>query len=70
MEQKYALGEGFTNRTIEDLKAGDRNTRIVTPPGASTYVFLSNENDTVHHIRLFVATLKVDGLAPLDHYTF
>jgi len=58
MEQKYALGEAFTNRTIQDLKAGDRNAQIVTLPGASTYVFLSNENDTVHHIRLFVATLK------------
>jgi non-heme chloroperoxidase len=57
MEQKYAVGETFTKRTIQDLKAGDPSAQIVTLPGASTYVFLSNENDTVYQMRLFVAGL-------------
>jgi hypothetical protein len=58
MEQKYAVGEAFTKRTVQDLKAGDSNAQIVTLPGASTYVFLSNESDTVHQMRLFVAGLN------------
>jgi non-heme chloroperoxidase len=58
MEQKYAVGETFTKRTIQDLKAGTPDVRIVTLPGASTYIFLSNENDTVHEMRAFVAGLN------------
>lgn len=58
MEQKYAVGEAFTKRTIQDLKAGNPDARIVTLPGASTYIFLSNENDTVHEMRSFVAGLN------------
>lgn len=58
MEQKYAVGEAFTKRTIQDLKAGNPNARIVTLPGASTYIFLSNENATVHEMRSFVAGLN------------
>jgi pimeloyl-ACP methyl ester carboxylesterase len=57
MEQKYAVGEAFTKRTVHDLKAGDPNARIVTLPGASTYIFLSNENDTVREMRSFVGGL-------------
>jgi non-heme chloroperoxidase len=57
MEQKYAVGEAFTKRTIQDLKAGNPDARIVTLPGASTYIFLSNENDTVREMRSFVADL-------------
>jgi non-heme chloroperoxidase len=58
MEQKYAVGEAFTKRTVHDLKAGDPNARIVTLPGASTYIFLSNENDTVREVRSFVGGLN------------
>lgn len=58
MEQKYAVGEAFTKRTIQDLKAGNPDARIVTLPGASTYIFLSNENATVHEMRSFVAGLN------------
>ena len=58
MEQKYAVGEAFTKRTVQDLKAGNPNARIVTLAGASTYIFLSNENDTVHEMRLFVTGLN------------
>ena len=57
MAQKYAVGEAFTKRTVQDLKAGDPNAQIVTLAGASTYVFLSNENDTVLEMRSFVAAL-------------
>jgi len=57
IEQNYAVGEAFTKRTVHDLKAGDPNARIVTLPGASTYIFLSNENDTIHEMRSFVAGL-------------
>jgi non-heme chloroperoxidase len=57
MEQKYAMGEAFTKRTAQDLERNP-NARIVTLPGASTYVFLSNENDTVHQMHSFVAGLN------------
>ena len=30
MEQEYAVGEAFTKRTVQDLKAGDPNAQIVT----------------------------------------
>jgi non-heme chloroperoxidase len=58
MEQKYAVGEAFTKRTVQDLKAGTPNAQIVTLPGASTYVFLSNETDTVRAMRSFVVMLN------------
>ncbi len=58
MEQKYAVGEAFAERTVQDLKTGDPNARKVTLPGASTYIFLSNENDTVREMRSFVAGLR------------
>jgi hypothetical protein len=57
MVQKYDVAEAFTKRTVQDLKAGEPNAQVVTLPGASTYVFLSNENDTVHEMRSFVADL-------------
>jgi non-heme chloroperoxidase len=57
MVQKYDVAEAFTKRTVQDLKTGEPNAQIVTLPGASTYIFLSNENDTVHEMRLFVAGL-------------
>jgi hypothetical protein len=57
MEQKYAVGEAFTKRTAHDLKTGDPNARIVTLSGASTYIFLSNENETVREMRSFVGGL-------------
>ncbi len=57
MAQKYAVAEAFTKRTVQDLKAGEPNAQIVTLAGASTYVFLSNENDTVLEMRSFVAAL-------------
>ena len=58
MEQKYAMNGAFTKRTVKDLKAGDPSARIVTLPGASTYIFLSNESDTVHEMRSFVTGLQ------------
>jgi non-heme chloroperoxidase len=57
MEQKYAVGAAFTKRTVQDLQAGGSHAQIVTLPGASTYIFLSNENDTLHEMRSFVAGL-------------
>ena len=58
MEQQYAVENAFAKRTIQDLKAGIPNAQIVTLPGASTYVFLSNESDTVHQMRLFIGGLS------------
>jgi non-heme chloroperoxidase len=58
IEQKYAVGEAFTKRTVQDLKAGDPNAQIVALPGASTYVFLSNESDTVREMRSFITGLR------------
>jgi non-heme chloroperoxidase len=58
MEQKYAVGEAFTKRTVQDLQIADPKARIVTLPGASTYIFLSNEDDTVRELRSFVSGLR------------
>jgi non-heme chloroperoxidase len=58
MEQKYAMGEAFTKRTVQDLQVGGSNAKIVTLPGASTYIFLSNENDTVRAMRSFTVMLN------------
>jgi non-heme chloroperoxidase len=58
MEQKYAVGEAFTKRTVQDLQVGGSNAKIVTLPGASTYIFLSNENDTVRAMRSFIVMLN------------
>jgi non-heme chloroperoxidase len=57
MVQKYAAAEAFTKRTVHDLEAGNPDAKIISLPGASTYIFLSNENDTVHEMRSFVAGL-------------
>jgi hypothetical protein len=57
MEQQYAMGEAITKKTVQNPKAWIPNAQIVTLPGASTYVFLSNQNDTVHEMRSFVAGL-------------
>ena len=57
MEQQYAAEEAFTKRTVQDLEIADPNVRIVTLPGASTYIFLSNQTDTVRELRSLV-----DGL--------
>jgi non-heme chloroperoxidase len=57
MEQQYAVEDAFAKRTVQDLKAGIPHAQIVTLPGASTYVFLSNENDTVREMRSFLLAL-------------
>jgi pimeloyl-ACP methyl ester carboxylesterase len=57
MEQQYAVEEAFTKRSVQDLEIADPNARIITLPGASTYIFLSNQTDTVREVRSFV-----DGL--------
>ncbi len=59
----FPLGEGFTKRTVHDLKGGDPNARIVTLPGASTYILLSNENDTVREMRSIVGGLALSDLS-------
>ena len=71
MEQKYAVGEAFTKRTVQDLQTGNPKARIVTLPGASTYIFLSNENDTVRELRSFVGgsreTTRCDSIGDVAH---
>ena len=57
MEQQYAAGEAFIKRTVQDLRTGDPSAQIVILRGASTYIFLSNENDTVNAMRSFVGGL-------------
>jgi hypothetical protein len=47
----------MTTRWENDLRAGVPAAKIVELPGASVFMFLSNETDVTREIRLFAATL-------------
>ena len=55
-------GTGVGVAAVQDIQTGDPKTRIVTPPGASTYIFLSNENDTVREVRFTCRRLELGDL--------
>jgi hypothetical protein len=46
------------SRWERDLQAGVPTARLVELPGASIYMFLSNEADVLREVSAFAATLK------------
>lgn len=48
----------MTAKWEKDLRAGVPTAKIVELPGASLYMFLSNEGDVLRELRAFVATLQ------------
>ena len=57
LRQEYAATRALYVRWQRDLLAGVPSARIVELPGASLYMFLSNEADVLREIRAFAATL-------------
>lgn len=57
LRQQYAATRALYVRWQRDLLAGVPTARIVELPGASLYMFLSNEADVLREIRAFSATL-------------
>jgi pimeloyl-ACP methyl ester carboxylesterase len=55
--QEHTATRALYVRWQRDLLAGVPTTRIVELPGASLYMFLSNEADVIREIRAFSATL-------------
>jgi hypothetical protein len=55
--QAYVAGRAMTERWESDLRAGVPDARIVELPGASLYMFLSNEADIIRELRTFALTL-------------
>lgn len=57
LRQEYAATRALYARWQRDLIAGVPTARIAELPGASLYMFLSNEADVLREIRAFAATL-------------
>jgi pimeloyl-ACP methyl ester carboxylesterase len=57
VEERYAGGRAMLARWQRDLLTGVPGARIVELPGASLYMFLSNEADVIREVRAFAATL-------------
>jgi non-heme chloroperoxidase len=57
LRQQYAATRAMYMRWQHDLLAGVPTARIVELPGASLFMFLSNEADVLREIRAFAATL-------------
>ena len=56
--QAYIASRGMVEKWESDLRAGVPDARIVELPGASMYMFLSNEADIIREIRTFAATIE------------
>ena len=57
LRRQYAFDRAMVLRWERDLKAAVPTARIVELPGASLYMFLSNEADIIREVRAFAATL-------------
>jgi non-heme chloroperoxidase len=57
LRQQYAATRALYIRWQHDLLAGVPTARIVELPGASLFMFLSNEADVLREVRAFAATL-------------
>ena len=55
LRQQYAATRAMYTRWQHDLLAGVPSARIVELPGASLFMFLSNEADVLREVRAFVA---------------
>lgn len=56
--QAYASSRAMLEKWQADLRAGVPDARIVELPGASLFMFLSNEADIIREVRAFAATLQ------------
>jgi len=56
LRQRYAATRAMYTRWQHDLLAGVPTARIVELPGASLFMFLSNEADVLREVRAFAAT--------------
>jgi non-heme chloroperoxidase len=57
LAQEFASGAAMLSRWEADLRQGVPAARIVELPGASLYMFLSNEADVIRELRGFAASL-------------
>jgi non-heme chloroperoxidase len=57
LRQEYAATRALYVRWQQDLLAAVPSARVVELPGASLYMFLSNEADVLRELRAFAATL-------------
>jgi non-heme chloroperoxidase len=57
LRQQYAADQAMVLRWQRDLRTAVPTARIVELPGATLYMFLSNEADVVRELRSFAATL-------------
>jgi hypothetical protein len=57
VEERYAGGRAMLTRWQRDLLASVPDAKIVELPGASLYMFLTNEADVIGEVRAFAATL-------------
>lgn len=57
LRQQSAATRAMYTRWQHDLLAGVPSARIVELPGASLFMFLSNESDVLREVRAFAATL-------------
>jgi len=57
LAQEYAAGAAMLSRWESDLRRGMPTAQIVELPGASLYMFLTNEADVIRELRGFAASL-------------
>jgi hypothetical protein len=57
LRQQYAADLALVRRWRRDLRAALPTARLVELPGASIYMFLSNEADIIRELGAFAATL-------------
>jgi len=55
---RHQVGRIMATRWEKDLRAAVPSAKIVELPGASLYMFLSNEADIIRELRAFAATLQ------------
>lgn len=57
LAQEYAAGAAMLSRWEGDLRRGVPTAQIIELPGASLYMFLTNEADVIRELRGFAASL-------------
>lgn len=58
MKQVFAADVAWARRSMDRMRSGVPDARIVELPGAKHFIFFSNESDVLREIRQFVATLR------------
>jgi pimeloyl-ACP methyl ester carboxylesterase len=63
LNQAYRAGRAMLTKWQHDLRAGVPEAKIIELPGASLYMFLSNEDDIIRALRAFTASLPAQPAA-------